>query len=556
MSEPTNPEDLRAELSRVRAELDELRSRLKEPEEIIRALRRGEVDAVVVTDTQGEKIYSLRSADVLYRHMVEEMQEGAVAIDPSGIIVYANGYFARLMKAERERLTGTSVLSFVPEESRPFFDAPADPDHADTRRLEFVLRASDGAAVPVHATMNRIDLEDGMLFCLIVTDLTMERRREQLLMESRRKDEFLAMLAHELRNPIAPIRNAAQVIQLSGTKEPRVVWAREVIDRQAKQLSRLVDDLLDISRITRGKIRLEMQPVDLQIAVARGIETVQPMIEARRHKLSVDMPHALLRANGDAARLSQVVANILHNAAKFTPEQGEIWVGLEARGNDALITIRDNGIGIVPEILPRIFELFTQADATIERAQGGLGLGLALVRTLVELHGGRVEAVSEGLGRGSTFTVTLPLLQSSSELEGSGVDHGTPPARRKQRVLVVDDNFDAAESLMFLLVDLGHDARMVTDGSQVLAAVREFRPRVVLLDISLPDVSGFEVAQELRSNPELGPLCLVALTGYGQEDYRRRSQEVGFDHHWIKPVNLAMLEGLLSSLDSEEARRR
>lgn len=545
--------ELYNELARVRAKLKELRARLKEPEEIIRAIRHGEVDAFVVTDPRGEKIYSLRSADVLYRRMVEEMKEGAVALELSGLIVYCNGYFANLMKTDQSALVGTSIFPFVPEESRRFFDALGTHSGVETSRSEFVLRAADGLLVPVYATMNRIEIEGGPVFCLIVIDQTEERHREQLLAESRQKDEFLAMLAHELRNPIAPILNATHVIALSRPAEPRVRWARDVIERQVLHLSRLVDDLLDISRITRGKIRLDMQPVDLEMAIRRGIETAQPAIEARRHQLSVDMPGAPLRVMGDDMRVSQVVANILHNAAKFTPEGGQIRLTVERREAEARIVVRDNGMGIRPEMLPKIFDLFTQVDSSLERAQGGLGIGLALVRNLVEMHGGRVEVKSDGPGRGSEFAVWLPLLPTSSQdtaaAKSAAVEATAQPAAR--RILVVDDNRDTAESLTFVLQDLGHDVRMVTEGRKVLEAAQQFRPHMILLDISLPDMSGFEVAVELRRCAELCRFCLVALTGYGQEDYRRQSSEAGFDYHWVKPVRLATLMQILNSLPAE-----
>lgn len=546
---PANEEmRLRDELEQTRAKLEDLRARLREPEEIIRAIREGEIDALVVNDSRGEKVYSLRNADVLYRCMVERMQEGAIALDRSGLIVYANAHFATMMKTARTALVGASVFSLVPAESRSFFEPLAQPAD-ETWRSDLMLRASDGTLVPIQATMNRIDLDEGDVFCLIVSDLTAERRREQLLAESRQKDEFLAMLAHELRNPIAPIRNAAQVIDMSGPREPRIRWATEVIERQVNQLNRLVDDLLDVSRVTRGKIRLDMRPVDLATVVARGVETAQPSIAARRHELSIAMPQGPLRAMGDSTRLSQVVSNILQNAAKFTSEKGNIRLSVAQRGDEARITVSDNGVGIRPEMLPKVFELFTQADASLERAQGGLGIGLALVRTLVELHGGRVEARSPGLGLGSEFSVSLPLLSTkANETSQSSTTTIAPPSSGRRRVLVVDDNVDAAQSIVFILEDLGHDVRMATDGSNVVTMAREFGPDLVLLDISLPDRSGFDIATELRGVPELAGVCLVALTGYGQDEHRRRSREAGFDHHWVKPIDLTELVHLLNSL--------
>ncbi|HEX6767450.1 MAG TPA: ATP-binding protein, partial [Polyangiaceae bacterium] len=276
-------------------------------------------------------------------------------------------------------------------------------------------------------------------------------------------------------------------------------------------------------------------------------ETAQPAIEARRHELSVTLPNERLPVTGDATRLSQVISNVLHNAAKFTPEGGKIALRAERVGNEARITVRDNGVGIRRETLPSVFDLFTQGDSTLERAQGGLGIGLALVRNLIEMHGGRVEASSEGPGKGSEFVLTLPLGKEARRREReTGPRESAPVVSR--RVLVVDDNLDAAESMSLLLSELGHETRMLTDGKRVVEVAREFQPHVVVLDISLPDVSGFELARALRKLPELRNTRLVALTGYSQDEHRRRSHEAGFDQHWIKPVDLGVLEKFLSSL--------
>jgi PAS domain S-box-containing protein len=543
---------LQAEITGLRAQLSELRARLREPEEIIRAIRQGEVDAVVVNDRRGDRIYSLRSADLLYRGMVEEMKEGAVALDASGLVVYANAYFARLIQRDRKGLIGGTLAPYLVEDSRAFF-AELVTAGSKTRRAELVLRAGDGSLVPIHATMNRISLDDGDLYCLIVTDLTGERHREQLLTESRRKDEFLAMLAHELRNPVAPIRNAALAIKLRKPTDSRINWAVDVIERQVTQLSRLIDDLMDISRVTRGQIRLDAGPVDLAKTIAAGIETALPAIAARRQELVSQLPPAPVMVHGDSTRLAQVVSNILHNAAKFTPEGGRISVALEHDGAEARIVVRDNGIGIRADILPRIFDLFTQADSTLERSQGGLGIGLALVRTLVEMQHGRVEARSAGPGQGSEFVVALPMLEASAQAAAvdRGSDSATPqPGQARRRILVVDDNLDAAESLVAVLDELGHDVRMVTEGKRVVEIARGFHPDAVLLDISLPDVSGYELAAELRRSPELERVCLVAITGYAQEEHRRRSREVGFDYHCVKPLDFATLYRIIDGLDA------
>jgi PAS domain S-box-containing protein len=530
----------KSELETLQRQLAELQARLREPEEIIRAIRDGEVDAFVVNDAHGEQIYRLRNVDVLYRGMIEQMQQGAVALDRDGLVLYSNAYFARLVRADRERMVGTSFFAFVPEESRPNFVG----GELAVAQADVLLRATDGSAVPVHVVGTRIVLEGSPVHCLIVTDLAEEQRREQLVIESRKKDEFLAMLAHELRNPLAPIRNAIQVLELTGQPDPaRVAWARQLIGRQVQQLSRLVDDLMDISRINRGKLQIELRAVDLRSVVQRAVETTQSLIEERGHRLTVEIPHARVPVAGDAVRLSQVVSNLLHNAAKFTPDGGEISVSLETTGEVARIAVRDGGIGIGGDVLPRIFDLFAQGDATLERKQGGLGIGLALVRNVVEMHGGRVHAKSDGAGKGSEFVVELPVLDAQAD--EPSVDVPVPSrTEHSKRIMVVDDNVDAAESLAMLLEMLGHEVRTVHEGSLVVPEAEAFRPDVMFLDIGLPDVNGYELAASLRRLPSLRAVQLIALTGYGQEEYRKRSEDAGFDHHWLKPLDLRKLDSL------------
>jgi PAS domain S-box-containing protein len=549
-----NPEAqaLRKEIERLRARLHSLREQLREPEEIIRAIRHGEVDSFVVVDTHGEQIYSLRSVDLLYRAMVEDMGDGAVALDPSGMILFCNRYFAGLVGAERETLVGTSIFPLVPDESRRFFDG-LDRCPQAARRGEVILRARDGASVPVHVAMNLLTVEGEDIFCVIITDRTPERRRQELVVEGRRKDEFLATLAHELRNSIAPIRYAVELLKRSPTEERGLAWATELIDRQTRQIGGLVDDLLDVSRIVRGKIRVQLQPVHLGTIIAYAVETARPGIEARRHQLTIEVPDAELRVNADAGRLSQVVSNLLQNAAKFTPEGGHIAVKLYQDDGQARISVRDDGIGIPADMFGRIFEAFTQIDSSMERSQGGLGIGLALVRRLVELHGGQVEVRSEGKGTGTEFIVSLPLLPAAWPAAVSPhAAAGTSPALATgRRILIVDDNPDAVESLAQLLRWYGHEARTLTSGARLVAEALEFRPEVVLLDLSLPDVSGYDVAAELRRHPGLAQVRLIALTGYGGDEHRQRSREAGFDDHWVKPLDASQLQRLLASLPEE-----
>jgi len=529
-----------------------------EADEIIRAIRDGEVDAFVVKEASEEKIYSLRRADLLYRAMIEQMKDGAVALDPSGLIVYCNAYFAQLVKAERGALVGAKIFPFAPGEAEGFFAGLSAPPNGTTQR-ELELRATDGATVPVLAVMNRIGLGDGSdVYCLIVTDLRDQRRREELVIEGRRKDEFLAMLAHELRNPIAPIRYAAARLRSGDPTPSRLDWARDVINRQVDQLTRLVDDLLDVSRITRGKISLDLAPIEVDTIVARAVEAVRPLVEARKQDLKVTRPFERLTVNGDATRLAQVVSNLLNNAVKFTPERGQISISVEVdkqgeRPAWVRLIVADSGVGIRADLVPEMFNLFAQGAENQGRAQGGLGIGLTLVRSFVEMHGGTVTGSSEGPGKGSTFVVRLPLLAERDAAPQRDRAASAAAAVVPRKILVVDDNLDVAESLSGFLEDCGHEVRVAPTGELALEEAQAFRPDVMLIDVALPGISGHEAARRIRRTVELQGTTLVAVTGYGQDEDRRLSRQAGFDHHWVKPLSFERLTELLASLDAKRA---
>jgi signal transduction histidine kinase/CheY-like chemotaxis protein len=368
-------------------------------------------------------------------------------------------------------------------------------------------------------------------------------RVAELADTDRRKDEFLAMLAHELRNPLAPIRNGLLILRHDRIEAKVADGTRDMIDRQVQHLSRLVDDLLDVSRITRGKIELRLEPVDLAEVLGRGIETARPLIESKHHRLNVSHQGGAMRVMADPTRLTQVFGNLLNNAAKYTDPGGEISVSLRGEGPSALVEVRDSGVGMAPRMLPRVFELFTQADATLDRAQGGLGIGLTLVKTLVEMHGGRVGALSEGIGKGSTFRVHLPLSHEDQTANQPAGSAGSPG--RRFRILVVDDNADSAESLAMVLSLAGHETRTAHSGVAGLKVAREFRPEVILLDIGLPSMDGYEVAREIRASYGAQPVTVIAMTGYGSEEDRRKSREAGFDIHLVKPLDLDSLRRTL-----------
>jgi signal transduction histidine kinase/CheY-like chemotaxis protein len=372
-----------------------------------------------------------------------------------------------------------------------------------------------------------------------------KRLEEELIEAGRRKDEFLAMLGHELRTPLAPMRNAVEVMRVLGLPSTELEWARRVIDRQVAQMARLVDDLLDVSRISRGKIALKQETVELANVIERGIESSRPLVKARGHDLEVTLPAETVWLNADPARLAQVVANLLNNACKYTPAGGKVQLATCVQGDEVVLRVRDNGVGIAREMLPHVFDLFAQADHTLDHAEGGLGIGLTLVKTLVGLHGGRVEAASDGPGKGSEFTVSLPLVRPSPGPAPNGPGRSVAPATPTRRVLAVDDNVDAVESLAVLLSLQGHEVRTAHDGPAALETALAFRPEVVFLDIGLPGIDGYEVARRLRAQEGLKTALLVAVTGYGQEEDRHQAGEAGFDAHVVKPADPAVLQALL-----------
>ena len=370
---------------------------------------------------------------------------------------------------------------------------------------------------------------------------------DKLRAADRRKDEFLALLAHELRNPLAPIRNAVGILRRKGSGDPQLGWCHDVIERQSNQLNRLVDDLLDVSRITRGKIQLRRETVDLATVIAGAIETSAPLIHQHGHALRVSTPQRSLLVSGDASRLTQVVANLLNNAAKYQNEGGTIDLELRAEGGEAVVTVTDGGIGLSREMLSEAFELFAQGERTPDRAQGGLGIGLSLVKQLVELHRGKVSARSDGPGRGSEFEIRLPCLDparcNGTERPHEPVVHADGAGRR---ILVVDDNVDAADSLAVLLRLDGHQVALAYDGPQAIEIAQTERPSVILLDIGLPGMDGYEVCRRLREGG-FASARVIAMTGYGQDKDRQRAMEAGFDEHTVKPVEFAALKRLLAS---------
>jgi PAS domain S-box-containing protein len=385
-------------------------------------------------------------------------------------------------------------------------------------------------------------------------DVTERKRAEQDLREAdRRKDEFLAMLAHELRNPLGPILNAAEVLACTGPELPEITAKfRTVIARQVQHMKRLLDDLLDVSRVSQGKIQLRTEPVELGALLAQAVEVSQPILGEKRQQLAIQRGAAPLPLDADPTRLLQVFANIINNAAKYTDAGGHISITASVEGGEAVVAVRDDGVGMAPELLDRAFDLFVQETRSLDRAQGGLGIGLTMVRTLVKLHGGSVRAFSDGPGRGTQIVVRLPLARRHAGQEARATAEAPHPPAAALRVLVVDDNTDAARALGRLLEILGHQVAVAHDGPAALDAASALRPELVLLDLGLPGMDGYAVAARLKETGHR-PAALVALTGHGQAEHRQRSSDAGFDHHLVKPVDFALLRRITTELQRGRA---
>jgi PAS domain S-box-containing protein len=494
----------------------------------------------------------LRRSEERFRLLIEGVQDYAIfMLDPDGRITSWNPGAERITGYRPDEIIGQPIERFYPPE-----DIAADLPSMELRNAILYRHTQEvGWRVRKDGTRFWADVATTVLrdtegrhrgFAQVTRDMSDRKRMEALEEEGRRVTEFLAMLAHELRNPLAPIRNAVSILGLAGDVSPQVAWCRDVIERQTSQLSHLVDDLLDVSRVTRGKLQINGQPMDLNAAVLRGVEAARPLIDRRQHELTVNLHREPIVVNGDLTRLTQVMLNLLNNAAKYTPEGGRIEVQVTVDGDEGVVRVADNGLGIPPALLERVFDLFAQGERTLERSEGGLGIGLTLARRMIALHGGSIVAQSEGTGKGSAFTVRLPRLQLSlppSEAHG----HEVSPAVRKRSILVVDDNTDAAASIAMFLRLLGHHVETASSGPGALEHLSKEAPEIVLLDIGLPGLDGYEVARRIREKPEGRGMRLYAMTGYGQEEDRKRSEAAGFDAHLVKPVLPSDLAKLIES---------
>jgi PAS domain S-box-containing protein len=496
---------------------------------------------------------ALRQSEERFRLLVDGVVDYAIyMLDPEGVITSWNAGAQRIKGYRHEEIIGKHFSRFYSESDidagKPW-ETLAIARRTGRAEEEGWRKKKDGDRFWARAIVSALYDADGRLrgFAKITQDLTERRHIQDLENAARNVNEFIATLAHELRNPLAPIRTAIEVMAKAPPGDPAHETMRRTIDRQSAQLARIVDDLLDIARITRGGLKIEHNQLDLAEVVRHALETAMPAVEAGSHRVEVDVPDNRLTVFGDLQRLAQLVANLLNNAARYTPRGGRIAVSARAEGSRAALRVRDNGRGIEPQFLERIFDMFVQGDAAAPRIGGGLGIGLALARRLAELHGGELEAHSEGANQGSEFVLRLPLSQASQPLPNTAaVSEPTAYPCVPRRVLVVDDNLDAAAALKLLLESLGHATCVAGDGAQALKMASEFRPDVVLLDIGMPGIDGYEVARRLRALKRDVPLRIVAVTGWGQDADRERSREAGFDLHLVKPVEVNDLARVLS----------
>ncbi len=484
---------------------------------------------------------ALRQSEERFRLLIEGVVDYAIfMLDTEGVVTSWNQGAERIKGYRRDEITGKHFSRFyLPEDveaGKPWEELAAARRDGRAEAEGWRVR-KDGTRFWARAVVSALHDDAGHLrgFAKVTQDLSDRRHLQDLEQATRNMNEFIATLAHELRNPLAPIRAAVQVMAKAGPNDPAQEQLRDTIDRQSAQLARIVNDMVDISKITRGDISIERGPVDMNDVARRAVEAAAPLIQSARHTLELELPPAPVCVDGDIYRLTQVATNLLNNAARYTPAGGSIWLAVGADASAATLRVRDNGRGIEPELMQRIFDMFVRGRTPLQRMGGGLGIGLALSRKLAELHGGKLEAHSAGPGQGSEFVLRLPLPEARRRAQPPA----PPPALRPtvaQRVLVVDDNADAARMLELLLRSLGHETRVAHGGKEALGIAAVFRPKIVLLDIGMPGLDGYEVARRLRAMRDGAALRIVAITGWGQEADREKSRQAGFDVHLVKPV--------------------
>jgi PAS domain S-box-containing protein len=507
----------------------------------------------------------VRESEEQLRGIMNAAQDGIIALNEAGVILTANPAAAQMFGHESRVLIGRSADSVMPgiqailgENSDSWSSGVGGEIVATVREL--AGRRSDGSAVPLELSLSKCSAAKPFEYIAIVRNITRRKALENELKErvqelrhaDRRKDEFLATLSHELRNPLAPMRNAVTILQRLKLLENDANWCCQIIDEQLSQMNRLIEDLLDASRIARGSLLLRKEQVDFNTILRQTVESYRPAVEAAGHRLTIDTPQGEVPLVADGTRLTQIFGNLLSNAIKFSDPNGEIYLRARCLENELVVAVKDSGIGIAADFLPHVFEMFRQADGTMGRSRGGLGIGLALVQTLVELHGGKVEVFSAGPGQGSMFTVRLPLsvksIFTAAENGREKIIAATAEPRAK-RVLVLDDNRLQAQSLGRLLELWGCEVRVTHDGPGALEALTEFSADAALIDIGLPGMNGYEVACRIREQPQSRRMMLIAQTGWGRDSDREKTERAGFDHHLTKPIDHQLLEKILKEME-------
>jgi PAS domain S-box-containing protein len=507
---------------------------------------------------------ALQESEERFRLLVESVKDYAIfMMDPEGRVVSWNAGAERIKGYKEGEIIGQHFSVFYTPEDRqdrgPQRGLTTAKDEGTFEDEGWRVR-KDGTRFQAHVVITPVYDEAGTHrgFAKITHDVSERRKWEQEHLREReasiRKDQFLAVLSHELRNPLAPIRNVSQVLTQQAASTPALRQACEMLDRNVGAMTRLVDDLLDLSRIASGKVQINKELVEVSVITERGAEMARPVIDARRHNLTVTLPKDPMWVEGDPVRLGQIVMNLLTNAAKYTSEGGKIWLTAEREGDRATIRVRDTGIGIEPDMLPRIFEMFTQVDTSLNRREGGLGIGLSIVKKIAELHGGVVEARSGGRGTGSEFLIRLPL-RTAAPATMDRAKEAAEAATRPLRVLVVDDNADAADSLAMFLKLYGHEVQAVYSGAAALNLVKTYSPQVIILDLSMPVMDGIQVAHRLRLNIDMSNVALIAMTGLGQEADRQRTRDAGFNYHIVKPPDPQQLQELLTVLAEDHHKQ-
>lgn len=518
----------------------------------------GAVNVLVdITDRmQGEHAQSLLSA------IVRSSDDAIVSKSLEGRILSWNLAAERLFGYTEAEAVGQSITMIIPpqrqNEEREILAKLRRGERID--HFETIRQAKDGRRIDISLTISPLRDRSGKIIgaSKIARDITAQKQlQEALRRANQRKDEFLATLAHELRNPLAPISNSLHLLRLSSDAEPAARRIHEIMEQQVNHMVRLVDDLMDVSRINSGKIELRKEPVELAALVDEAVETSRPHIEAAGLQLALRLPTEPITINADPVRIGQIIANLLNNAAKYTPSGGQVWLTAWQKEGEAILSVRDSGIGIPPEMLGRVFDLFAQVDGAIQRSQGGLGIGLTLAKSLIQMHGGRIEARSEGLGKGSEFVIVLPVAASSPP---ASIPAAPPKVRRadlpRHHVLVVDDMRDAGYVLSKLLEALGQRVYLVQTAEAALQYARRESPDIIISDIGMPDVNGYELARRLRQESGVAEVVLVALSGYGQQADRQKGEDAGFDYYLVKPASVDVLHDLLASLPKRSVTAR